>query len=212
MNFTWLSEEKDVLIYIGDTMCSWCYGFANELTSVKENHPELDFKIVMGGLRPYNTEKAIDIADFLREHWVEIGQRTGQSFSYSILEDPTFIYDTEPASRAVIVARMMKPEIEFDFFKSVQTSFYRDNKNLNKIDIYLEIAESYGLDTSTYQSHFESEEARQLTKADFQLAVQMGIKGFPSIVLKRGSRFILISNGYRTAKNIEETLMLAMES
>ena len=123
MNYDWLNADNNSLIYIGDTMCSWCHGFANELTAIKDKHPELEFRLVMGGLRPYNTEKAIDMADFLREHWVEINQRTGQPFSFDILEDPDFIYDTEPASRAVVVARMMNPGIEFEFLKRSKPVF-----------------------------------------------------------------------------------------
>jgi len=212
MNFDWLQSKDNALIYIGDTMCSWCHGFANELTTIKDNHPELDFKMIQGGLRPFNTEKAIDMADFLRSHWVEINERTGQPFSYDILEDPDFIYDTEPASRAVVVARMMNPEIEFEFFKAVQTSFYRDNVNTNEIETYLKLAADFGLDKTLYQEQFESDLAKENTKADFALSQQLGIKGFPSMVLKKDNRFMLISNGYNTADAIEETLKMALSS
>ena len=209
MNFDWLETKEDTLIYIGDTMCSWCYGFANELTTLKNNHPELDFRLVMGGLRPYNTEKAIDMADFLKHHWVEINQRTKQPFKYDILSDPDFIYDTEPASRAVVVARMMNPEVEFEFFKAVQEHFYRDNKNTNMVETYLKIADQFGLDRQVYQDHFESEAAKINTKADFSLSQQLGIKGFPSMVLRKNGKYMLVANGYQTATQIEQTIAMA---
>jgi protein-disulfide isomerase-like protein with CxxC motif len=40
-------------------------------------------------------------------------------FNYDRLKDESLVYDTEPACRAVVVARSMKPEIELDFFKDV---------------------------------------------------------------------------------------------
>ena len=44
------------LIYIADPMCSWCYGFGPELTSLLDTLPDARLDIVLGGLRAYNTE------------------------------------------------------------------------------------------------------------------------------------------------------------
>lgn len=206
MNLDWTQSEENALIYVGDTMCSWCHGFSPELDKLKDMHPELTFRLVMGGLRPYNTEKAIDMAEFLRSHWMEIGERTGQPFSFDILDDPDFIYDTEPASRAVVVARMMNPEIEYEFFKAVQHAFYAGNKNTNDVKTYVELAKQFELDPAEYEKIFTSEEAQLQTKSDFRLSSDMGIRGFPSMVLKMGTKFVQIANGYQKAESIEEIL------
>tara|TARA_B110000037_G_scaffold101356_1_gene118201 strand:+ start:56071 stop:56520 length:450 start_codon:yes stop_codon:yes gene_type:complete len=146
------------------------------------------------------------MADFLKSHWVEIEERTGQPFSHDILKDPDFVYDTEPASRAVVVARMMNPKIEFDFFKAVQMAFYRDNLNTNKIETYLPLADEFGLDREKYQELFESTESKKHTKGDFQLSQQMGVKGFPSIIIKKDGKFTLVANGYQKAENINKVI------
>ena len=184
-------------------MCSWCHGFSPELDKLLALYPNLEMKLVMGGLRPYNTEKAIDMADFLKAHWVEINQRTKQPFTFNILNDKNFVYDTEPASRAIIVARTMNPEIEYAFFKAVQMAFYRDNKNTNLIDTYLPIAAQFGLELNAFERFFSSEEIKTRTKADFHLSQQFGIKGFPSLILKHNGNFTQLSNGYNEAKNID---------
>jgi len=44
------------LIYIGDPMCSWCYGFGKELSEVMQSLPELRLEIVVGGLRACATD------------------------------------------------------------------------------------------------------------------------------------------------------------
>ena len=206
MNYDWLNDDKNALIYVGDAMCSWCHGIAPELDKLKNAHPDVDFKLVMGGLRPYNTEKAIDMADFLKSHWVEIEERTGQPFKHDILKDPDFVYDTEPASRAVVVARIMNPEIEFDFFKAVQVAFYKDNYNTNEVETYLKLAKEFDLDVIKYEELFNSNEAKEHTKADFQVSQQMGIKGFPSMVLKKDGQFTLIANGYQKAEEINKII------
>ncbi len=106
----------------------------------------------MGGLRPFNKEKAIDMADFLKEHWVEIGQRTHQPFSYEILEDPDFVYDTEPPARATVVVRAMKPAIELEFFKAIQHTFYAENKDTNELSTYLKLAKKFELDPLDFET------------------------------------------------------------
>jgi putative protein-disulfide isomerase len=46
-------NTKASLICVGDPMCFWCYGFAPELTAVKEQWQDsLNFEIIVGGLRP----------------------------------------------------------------------------------------------------------------------------------------------------------------
>jgi putative protein-disulfide isomerase len=184
-------------------MCSWCYGFSNELDTIIKNNPDFELKLIMGGLRPHSSERAVDMADFLKSHWVEITKRTNQPFSFDILKDETFIYDTEPASRAIVVVREMNPKLEYVFFKAVQTAFYYQNENTNDINTYLKITTQLGLDDDEFKVLFNSEEIRFKTKSDFQLSANMGIKGFPSLVLKKGNEFTQLSNGYNEAENIQ---------
>ena len=120
-----MSQDLPTLIYIGDPMCSWCYGFAPELSkTINELEDKVNVKLVMGGLRPYNNENIDGMKDFLKEHWEHVYEASNQSFNYGILDDPDFIYDTEPPSRAVLVVRHLQPESELAFFKDVQTLFY----------------------------------------------------------------------------------------
>ena len=206
MSLDWLTSKSNALIYIGDPLCSWCYGIAPELDHLKDQLKDVDFHIIMGGLRPFNTEKAIDMADFLREHWVEIEQRTAQPFTYDILHNPGFIYDTEPPSRAAIVVRNMNPTLELDFFKAVQRAFYCENKDTNQIETYSELAEEFGLDIHDFERLYASDAIKTQTKKDFQLSQDMGIRGFPSIVYKKGADFHLFANGFDTAENIKNRI------
>lgn len=195
--------SQDSLIYIGDPMCSWCYGFSDEISKVKEaTKGNYEFKLVMGGLRPYNTETMADLGEFLKHHWEQVGERSGKEFKYDILSDKSFVYDTEPPARAVWVMRELKPEVEFDFFKDVQQLFYVDNANTADINAYKSLIEKYGVDFTKFASVFNSNEARLGIKEDYKLSGQMGIKGFPSVVLKRGEEWYLICNGYNTSEEL----------
>ncbi len=198
-----MSQSKPQLIYFGDPMCSWCYGFSPEISKAKEQLSErINFKLVMGGLRPYNTQTMTDLGDFLKHHWEDVGKRSGQPFSYDILNDASFVYDTEPACRAVVVMRTLKPEAEFDFYKKIQTSFYSENKNTNLTSTFADLAVEFKLDKKEFAEKFESDEMKQKVREDFVYSNESGVRGFPTLVLKDGDNLYLIANGYTEAEAI----------
>jgi putative protein-disulfide isomerase len=165
---------------------------------------KVDFQMVMGGLRPYNTETMKDLGDFLQHHWEEVSQRSGQAFGYEILKDTSFVYDTEPACRAVVLMRNLQPQSEFEFFKKIQQSFYEKNKNTNLTETYSELAEDFGLKKADFAQQFESKEMKEKVKADFQYAGQVGVRSFPTVVLRDGDQYYLIAQGYVKSKQIIE--------
>ena len=69
-------------------------------------------RIVLGGLRPGGGEAwNEEFKGFLKHHWEEVTARSGQPFGDKLFSLDHFNYDTEPACRAVVVARGMKPEV-----------------------------------------------------------------------------------------------------
>lgn len=202
-----MNAQQDTLYYIGDPMCSWCYGFAPEVTQIQnELHDEIPVEIVLGGLRPNGTQTMAELGDFLKEHWDEIEELTGQIFQHDILQQKEFIYNTEPACRAVVVVRQIDATKTLEFYKAVQTAFYRYNEDVHSIDTYLDIAQQMEIDTAQFRTLYESDAMKMATELDFGIAQQMGIRGFPSLVLKKGDEYHLISNGYQKASVILEKI------
>lgn len=198
-----MAQDKPKVIYFGDPMCSWCYGFSPEFSKVKEEFSgNIDFQYIMGGLRPYGTQKINSISAFLKDHWEHVNKASGQPFNFDILTEPDYTYDTEPACRAVITMRLLNPDVEFEFFKAVQTAFYFDNNKMNQTETYLALVEEFGVEKATFQSKFESQELKELARRDFENAAEFGISGFPSIVLQIGEKYHLIANGYMKAEVI----------
>lgn len=212
-NYKEMTENKPILFYFGDPMCSWCYGFSPELSKAIETLGEsVDLKIIMGGLRPYNTETMADLEGFLKDHWEHVHEASGQEFNYDILKDHSFVYDTEPPSRAFLVARTMKPEIAFDFFKALQKAFYVKNKNTNNIETYLELAEQFGLDKAAFKKSFEAEESKEDIRIEFEYAASLGVRGFPTVILKTGEEdYSLIGNGYQKAEQVVAKISKKLE-
>lgn len=189
-------------------MCSWCYGFAPEITKLQnEFEDQLDFKLIVGGLRPYGTETMASLGDFLKHHWEDVYNRSGQPFSYDIIQDTTFIYDTEPACRAVVTVREMNPSIELAFFKDIQTAFYVENKNTNNIDTYITLVKKHKLNETEFATLFNSEEMKKATLADFQLSSQLGATGFPATIIMHEGKTYTIARGYAKAEDIREQIL-----
>lgn len=213
LNLQCMSQDKPTLIYFGDPMCSWCYGFSPELSkALKELDGKVELKMVMGGLRPYNTQTMVELGDFLQHHWEEVGERSGQPFKYDILKDKNFVYDTEPACRAVRAVRKLKPTKEFEFFKAVQTAFYYENKNTADVQTYLAIAKEMDIDASDFQKEFESDEMKALIKKDFEKSAEMGVRGFPSMILVDGEKNIIIANGYLPSEQVVQKIELFLHN
>jgi putative protein-disulfide isomerase len=202
-----MAQNNNRLIYFADPMCSWCYGFSPELTQVLDQLDDsTGFSIVLGGLRPYGTETMAQLGDFLQEHWQEVNERSEQIFNYDILKEDAFVYDTEPACRAVVLMRQLQPDRAFDFFKAVQKAFYQENKNTNRTETYVELAKDFGIEPNTFRTAFESEDIKTLVKKDFTQSAQLGIRGFPTLVLQQGENYYLISNGYMTAEQVADRI------
>ena len=109
------------LIYIADPMCSWCYGFGPELVTLLNGLPDVPLEIVVGGLRANNT-KLMDeeLKTTLLSHWRHVEEASGLPFSDKVLSDAGFIYNTEPACRAVVAARMLAPAATLQDRKSTR--------------------------------------------------------------------------------------------
>lgn len=202
------TTQNAEIVYFGDPMCSWCYGVSEELAKLKEAYKDkAGFRVVVGGLRPNETEPMDEqLKDFLTHHWQEVNSRSGRPFSYEIMDRDDFIYNTEPACRAVVAARELKPGSEFDFFKDVQYAFYAKNEDTNEVDTYLSIAEKHSIDKKKFKAYFESNEAREATQGDFVTSAEMGIRGFPTVVLRLGDKWYLVTNGYTTFEAMDTAL------
>ncbi len=190
-------------------MCSWCWGIAEEFTQLKDFYKDTyKVDILMGGLRPGTTETMdADMRSFLRHHWEEVNQRTQQPFNFDLLKsDSDFIYDTEPPSRAVIIARVLNEPKVFDFFKDVQQAFYVENQDTNDVQTYLPIAEKHGISASEFQKEFESMEAIALSYQDFGTAKSMGVTGFPTIVFGYQNQLHALAIGFSTFSKMQERL------
>lgn len=195
------------LLYFADPLCSWCYGFGPELAKLLDRHPDARLDLVMGGLRPFNTQRMTSqFKEMLRGHWRHVATASGLPFSETILERDDFVYDTEPACRAVVTARDMDVALAYPFMKALQLAFYRDGREVTENDVLCDIAEECGYQRDTFRMNFDSALMREETQSDFATTQSLGVSGFPTLGTSRGSQLFLVTSGYVTDDVLEYRL------
>ncbi len=204
------------LIYIADPMCSWCYGFAKTIDALLVEPgaaAPLQLALMMGGLRPFTTEPITpERAAEIFGHWAHVGEASGQPFAqapHTALHERGFVYDTEPASRAVVTVRTLWPQHGWKYLHAVQKAFYAEARNVTRAEVLADVAEQLGLPRADFARTFASEPTRDATRADFAQSQAWGIRGFPALVLDQGERLQLVCQGYLALAPLRERLAAA---
>ena len=201
--------NEKILLYVADPMCSWCWGFAPVIEQVRNSYGDrLRVELVLGGLRP-GTSHPLPSAqrqDILG-HWRAVHRVTGQPFQFEGAMPDGFIYDTEPASRAVVVASMLRPESVFTFFRAVQSAFYVERRNVTDVRVLTELADGLGLEKQQFLQAFESQAARDMTQGHFHTARQLGVHGFPTLIGQQEASYRLVSSGYCSFEELNPKIM-----
>lgn len=202
---------KNKLMYFGDPMCSWCYGIANDIDKLKEEFTDFDFELIMGGLRPGGGDEwTEDYRNMLKSHWGHVHDASGQPFDYSFFDRDDFNYDTEPAARAVRVVRDIAPGKEWSFYKEVQRAFYAKSQDVTGLEVLKQVCKEQEIDVVQFESLFRSEGYKRLVYQDFIRSQQLGVRGFPCIVLKKGEEYFAVSQGYSKFENMKATVSRIM--
>jgi putative protein-disulfide isomerase len=195
---------QPILWYFADPMCSWCWGFAPVMAQLRDRyHDRLKFALVLGGLR---TGTAAPLSPAGRaeilHHWHDVQARTGQGFLFEGALPEGFVYDTEPACRAVACMADIDPALVFPMFLALQQAFYQEGRDVTQSAVLLDLALELGVEGNAFLAAFESDMARQRTQAHFKLTRDRGIRGFPTLVLQSAQDFHVLTNGWQALEPV----------
>lgn len=201
-------------VYFADPMCSWCYGFSPVVAGIEQHfRGRVPLRLVMGGLRPGQTRAMRDAdKDYIRGEWARINTVTGLPFDFSFFDRDGFVYDTEPACRAVVTMRRLDPRRTLAFMSRIQSAFYAENRDITSPDVLADLAAEEGQDRATFAAELLSPEARNETFRDFLTAQELGIHGFPALIIGGGQEYALVTSGYRPLDGMPEAIEGWLES
>ena len=191
------------LIYVMDPMCSWCWGFAPVIDAIVDAYPQLPLRLVVGGLR-VNHGAPLDehTRAVLAEHWQAVAEDSGQPVGDPQLLSGTFVYDTEPACRALVAARELNEAKAWSFVRAVQQAFYIEVENVTHAAVLLALAESVGYAPDEFADVFDRHQTREMTVADVAWVADLGMAGLPILLAERDGQLALLANGCQPSEQV----------
>ena len=202
-----------ILWYFADPMCSWCWGFSPVIEHVRDEYRErLKIALVLGGLRHETAPMTAAQRDEILHHWHAVHERTGQPFRFDGALPENFIYDTEPACRAVVTVGGLDPALIFPLFKAIQSAFYAEGSDVTHADVLAERAAGLGIDATRFLQAFDSDDARARTQAHFRQARMAGVRGFPTLILQQDAQLHPVSAGFQALDTVRATLDRHLQS
>lgn len=190
--------SERTLWYVADPMCSWCWGFSPVIEAIRREYgARLGIEVLLGGLRPGTKHPMLPAQrEQILHHWRAVQQLTEQPFGFEGAMPEGFVYDTEPASRAVVAVSLIDRDAIFSFFKMVQFAFYVEQQDVTNSSVLSQLAARAGIDAQQFGQTFESDIAKRLTLEHFQKASQWGVHGFPTVIGQSGADYRLLNTGY----------------
>jgi putative protein-disulfide isomerase len=198
------------LILFADPMCSWCYGFSPVVDEVKRAFGRaLPLRVIMGGLRPgTETPMTPEAKDEIASHWTHVNEATRLPFDRAVLDRDGFVYDTDPAARAVVVVRREGEELAVDYLSRTQRAFYAQARDVTDGEVLADLAAELGVDREKFLAQWRSDEAHQETWRDYAISQRAGVTGFPTLVggPNEQGAYGVVTRGYAPADQVVDVL------
>ncbi|HWT37739.1 MAG TPA: DsbA family protein [Paraburkholderia sp.] len=203
------------LIFVGDPMCSWCYGFGKEMSAIAQSLPNLEVQVVVGGMAAGSTQVLDDAGkQFRLTHWARVEQMSGAEFNReALMARENFVYDTEPVCRAVVTARTIAPGVDvLKVFRAFQRAFYVDGLDTTDGSVLADVgaqaigAQGIATTADAFFEAFTSDEVIDAAQRDFELTRRLGVQGFPSLFVEIDGKIGQLSSGYTTAAQVTQAL------
>jgi putative protein-disulfide isomerase len=185
-------------VYVGDPMCSWCWGFAPVAERMQDVY-DVPLRVVVGGLRPGPEAEELDdrLAGVLGHHWDQVEAASGQPFDRTFLERRDgWRYDTEiPAVAAVTMRELNEPQT-LQFLSRLQRAFYAEGVDLTDRAVYPELIAEFDVDTDEFTQRFASDEMKTRAWSDFAESRSLGVAGFPTLLVRDGAEWAVLTRGF----------------
>lgn len=187
------------ILYFTDPICSACWGIEPQLRRLKlEYGHAVEIEYRMGGLLPQwegfnggGITKPSDVAG----HWDEVSHHYEMPIDGDVwLEDP--LPSSFPPSIAFKAAQMQDEQMALRFLRRIREMVFLEKKNIARWEHLEAAARQVGLDAAQLKTDFEGR-AKQAFQEDLNLARQLGVRGFPTLIFNDTTGQKLLLHGAR---------------
>lgn len=200
-------DSKPKIIYVVDPMCSWCWAFSPQISALREHYASaVDFAMIPGILRsggpPWTTRQITDLGGL----WQKVARQTGQQFTADFSPPSGFVYDTEPACRALVTLREMRPTAVFDYLAALHAAFYVRHVDITDERHLITLAADFEVDVAVFATQLRSNAMRVAARAAYSKRLELGVDGFPTLLLCKNQQVRGLTRGYQSAVQIAQVL------
>lgn len=193
---------QPTLVVATDPLCGWCYGFGPALAQVRAALAErVRFRVACGGL--VTGARVVPIGqtrEYLLTGMAQVERRTGVRFGAGfrdgLLREGTWVSDSEPPCRAVLLAQeLFGPQAALDVCAALTRSFYEAGLPPDAEATVELAARAAGVEPGPLLERYRAEADGLWTRARFAQAREEGVEQYPSLFLDRGEGLELVVEG-----------------
>ncbi|GAB3199821.1 putative protein-disulfide isomerase [Pontibacter aydingkolensis] len=206
-------SDNPQLIYVTNPMCVWCYGFTAVVRRLQALwQGRLRVQVLFGDLHAYtNSPLQQSEKDQLAVSWHQVQERTYLPFDYRFFRQENFVYNTEPACRAMLCVRLLRPVLTLEVLRAMHSAFYADGMDIRNPAVLARIVGMFGISENLFLTLFESEEIIQQMEDEFGYVDDIGADAFPSIFLLSNHGVEQIAKGYTELHELEQRILQVLE-
>ncbi|NQX47545.1 DsbA family protein [Paenibacillus tritici] len=199
------------LYYATDPICSHCWAIEPTLNRfIRQYGQYFKVQLLMGGLlagwngfadRANGIQQPADVAG----HWKEVGEHYRMPIDGTLwLSNP--VQSSYPPSRVFKVIQSSHPGNEHAFLRRAREAVFVFNRNIGEEQVLIDIVNGLGLPGDDIVQASALEAAQDLLEEDFQRVAQLGVRGFPTLVMVNEENKGVKLVGSRTLQNYVDAL------
>ncbi|MDX5420644.1 MAG: DsbA family protein [Hymenobacteraceae bacterium] len=205
--------DSPTLLYITNPMSAWCYGFTPVIRRLKALwHGRLKVDVLLGDLQAFATESLLkEEKERLALSWHRVQERTYLPFDYRFFTTKHYIFATEPACKALLCVRLLRPVLTLEVLRALHSAFFADGLDLKNTEVLVRIVGLFGISENLFLTLYESEEIMQQLEEEFAYVDSLGISSFPAVLLKTNHGLEQLSSGFCELDELEQRILQVLE-
>lgn len=214
--------KKSVEVYyVTDPICSHCWALEPVLRRFLEQYGHyFNFHTIMGGLLekwgdgPVDPANGISGPEDVVGHWREVGEYYRMPIDGTVMMNNP-VQSSYPPSRVFkVIQKNQHDATAFEYLRRAREALFIFNQNIAEESVMIDIVNKLGLDGGAIVHESEQTSGQQLLNEDFDLARNLGVRGFPTIIMMNednkglkivgGRPFVNYVEGLKQVLNFEE--------
>ena len=186
-----MSQELPTLVHGLDPLCGWCFGTVDVVREAHEAlRDEVRWHVALGGLVTGERVRALHHDEaYLRRGLATVEQVTGRAagaaYLDGLLSEGTWVASSEPAVRAVVVAReAADDDVAVEVSHRLSDGLYVHGRPTDDPEHLRAVASEVGLDADAFVERWASGEAERATQDEMRRARALGVTTYPSFFLR----------------------------